>query len=166
MAGYEGRYEVSDLGRVRRTFSSAQYEAFGGLAPPPDRFGYVRANLKGSDGRLRRVSFHVAVLEAFVGPRPAGCDASHLNGDRTDNRLQNLRWETSSENHRRKLEHGTLVHGEAHKCAKLKSEQVADIKKRVADGEKKVSLARQYGVSNTLICNIVKGKAWPHHAAA
>ena len=165
MVGYEA-YEVSDHGRVRRTFGSAQYKAFGVLSPPPDRYGYVRANLKGPDGRLHRVSFHTAVLEAFVGPRPTGHDASHLNGRRTDNRLENLCWETAAENNRRKLEHGTLVHGEAHKCAKLKSEQVADIKKRVADGEKKISLARHYGVSNTLICNIVKGKAWPHHAAA
>lgn len=164
MVGFEYGYEVSDLGRVRRTFSSAQYRAFGVLEPKPDRYGYLRAGLKDAAGKLHRVSFHVAVLEAFVGPRPHKHDASHQNGVRTDNRLLNLCWETSSDNHCRKLEHGTLIHGEAHKCAKLRAEQVRLIRERVALGERKASLARQFGVSGTLIGRIAKGEAWKHAA--
>lgn len=45
---------------------------------------------------------HKLVLEAFVGERPSGMQACHGNGDKTDNRLVNLRWDTVKANHRDK----------------------------------------------------------------
>lgn len=151
-------YEVSSAGELRRSGDTSA------LPVRIDGHGYHRRGAFGPDGKYRFLSVHVAVLEAFVGPRPPKHDASHVNGVQIDNRLENLRWETASANHRRKLEHGTLVHGEAHKCSKLKVHQVSDIRRRAASGEPKINMARQYGVSNTLICNIVAGKAWPHLA--
>ena len=50
---------------------------------------------------------HRLVLEAFVGPRPEGMVARHLNGDPGDNRLENLAWGTQSENNYDKVRHGT-----------------------------------------------------------
>ena len=164
MKGFEGRYEISSLGRIRRLFTSAQHKAFGIFTPRADQYGYSRTTLRDDSGRVRRISVHVAVLESFVGDRPKGHDASHINGIRTDNRLENLRWETASDNHQRKLEHGTLVHGEAHKCSKLKENEVIQIRRRAMSGERKRKLAREFGVSGTLVCRIVAGKAWPHAA--
>jgi hypothetical protein len=165
LPGFCGFYQISDIGRIRR----AKRSPTGGTRIGKirntriDSYGYYSTAIRSPiTGRHRLIRSHVAVLEAFVGPRPPGRDASHLNGVRTDNRLENLCWETSSENHRRKLEHGTLIHGEKHKCSKLKVEQVLDIKTRVGCGERQASLAREYQVSKGLVGRIVKGHAWPH----
>jgi hypothetical protein len=55
---------------------------------------------------------HTVMLETFVGKRPEGAQASHKNGNRADNRVDNLAWETPSENNRRKEAHGTAMFGE------------------------------------------------------
>lgn len=163
--GFNGIYQISDNGRIKRAIACATGGTYAGrlMNPKIDRFGYYRTCIRSPiTGRAKCVRPHVAVLEAFIGPRPKDYDASHLNGIKTDNRLENLCWETSSENHRRKFSHGTLVHGEKHKCSKLKTEQVIEIRHRVANGERKARVAREYGVSNTLIGYIVSGRAWPH----
>ncbi len=76
-----GRYEVSDDGRVR-----TKHE----LCTRLDSDGYVMV------GRGEKV--HRLVLRAFVGPAPPGYEADHINRDRADNRLVNLRWVTRSQN--------------------------------------------------------------------
>ena len=58
----------------------------------------MRINVREAAGKLKTYLAHVWVLEAFVGPRPAGAVARHLNDDPTDNRLTNLMWGTPSEN--------------------------------------------------------------------
>lgn len=110
--GLEGLYEVSDLGRVRSLDRQIWIDPIPGV-----RAGHWRS-LKGqivepgwtgpknkqylhlSMGRTapnRRVS-HV-VLEAFIGPRPDGMWARHLNDQTDDNRLVNLAWGTPAENY-------------------------------------------------------------------
>jgi len=66
----------------------------------------------------RSVFAHVVVLEAFDGSRPEGYQASHLNGDRCDNRIANLAWETPVQNNRRKALHGTQPAGDKHPCSR------------------------------------------------
>jgi hypothetical protein len=158
-----GQYEVSDDGLVRRAVAakSGGYAAKRPLKLTVDRYGYLRTTIT-IDGRSRLLRVHTAVLDAFRGPRPDGCDASHLNGNRTDNRRANLVWESASDNQRRKLEHGTLVHGERHKCAKLSEVDVRQMRLRLRAGERKSDLASEYQVSRTLVGWIAKGKAWPH----
>jgi hypothetical protein len=60
-----------------------------------------------AEGRQRTIGVHRAVLLAFIGPPPEGCEARHLNGDAFDNRIENLAWGTKSENARDRLRHGT-----------------------------------------------------------
>jgi hypothetical protein len=103
VGGYEGLYEVSDLGRVlsveRTTRQLARYGPIERrvaerlLKPGRDRrTGHLRVRLYDGDGLATTVGVHQLVLAAFVGPRPPGYMAAWRNGDRTDCRLANLRW--------------------------------------------------------------------------
>ncbi|WP_164681194.1 NUMOD4 motif-containing HNH endonuclease [Mycobacterium intracellulare] len=120
VVGWEGLYEVSDLGRVRsldreqpnNRWPGSTYVKPGRVlrshkGPP---FGYHAVSLTRMEaGRqirnLKRV--HVLVLESFVGPRPAGSASCHCNGDLDNNRLTNLRWDTHSANNLDKRRHRT-----------------------------------------------------------
>lgn len=104
--GWEGRYEVSDLGRVKTLARNGRPERILSEYRNP-RHKYAQIGL--FVGRARtHAKVHILVLEAFRGPRPSPShQACHNNGDRNDNRLTNLRWDTASENLRDKVRHGT-----------------------------------------------------------
>lgn len=110
VAGFEGAYEVSDLGRVR-SVSRVVMRANGApqtvrgrvLKTPQGTDGYPCIRL-GAQGVTRKV--HVMVAEAFLGPRPEGLQVCHRDGDRLNPRLQNLRYDTPSANMRDMVRHG------------------------------------------------------------
>ena len=100
VVGYEGAYEVSNLGGVRSLarLSTAGRRVHGKeLYPSAAASGHLYVTLR-KDGNKRKVGTHVLVLEAFVGPRPDGMDACHWNDNPADNAVHNLRWGTRSEN--------------------------------------------------------------------
>ena len=103
--GFEGRYEVSDRGRV---WSHYRYGGTDGrlLKLVPDNNGYpvVTLHLNGvqSLGKVHRM-----VMAAFVGPCPDGREVRHLDGDPTNADLRNLAYGTHSENVRDSVRHGT-----------------------------------------------------------
>ena len=107
--GFSRRYEVSSDGLVRAV---AYTDARGANRRPytrktsPNSAGYLALWLSDGTKQVNRLVHHL-VLEAFVGPRPEGALARHLNGNRTDNRAENLRWGTASENALDRVEHGT-----------------------------------------------------------
>lgn len=82
------------------------------LTGQPGKFGHLHVQLW-KDNRPRTVRIHRLVLEAFVGPCPAGLEGCHGDGDASNNRLENLRWDTPSENNYDSVRHGT--HGMASK---------------------------------------------------
>ena len=108
VVGYEGSYEVSDKGRVRsldRLDSRGHRLSGQMLRTPLNGNGYPSFG-PCANGTQRPMTVHAAMLTAFVGPAPLGHEGCHGNGDRTDNRLENLRWGTRSENVLDKVKHG------------------------------------------------------------
>lgn len=109
--GYESRYEVSDVGRVR---SIAHDDGVG-----HSRRGKVLSPSVNSTGRqvvalynrgVRRMfKVHRLVLEAFVGAPPVGMIACHNDGNPLNNRIANLRWDTYSANNADTVNHGHHV---------------------------------------------------------
>lgn len=100
VVGYEGIYEVSDRGRVKTSATGLIRKL------SVKKSGHIKVSLW-RDGRERTVHVHTLVLEAFAGPRPGGLYACHNNGDPSDNRAENLRWDTPSSNSYDKRRHGT-----------------------------------------------------------
>lgn len=115
VVGYEGLYEVSDLGRVRSLDRVVDRPKTAG---GPQRLrGRILRTTQRADGRLyvtlskggkvRPSRVSVLVLTAFVGPRPMDLVGCHNDGNPANNSLSNLRWDTQSENMRDKGRHGT-----------------------------------------------------------
>lgn len=105
------------------------------------------------------------VLKAFVGPRPPGMEACHNDGDLANNRPSNLRWDTHAANLADRKRHGTEPFGERHPMRKLGVAQVAEIRRRLAEGDGPSSLAREFGVSRNAIARIRRNEIWRQVAA-
>lgn len=100
VVGYEGAYEVSNVGRVRsvaRRDSRGHHQEGQLLSLQRHPRGYVQVHLYAA-GVGQTMKVHRMVLEAFVGPCPEGMESCHNNGVRDDNRIGNLRWGTVQEN--------------------------------------------------------------------
>jgi len=117
VVGFEGRYEVSSMGRMR---SLGRTETFNRLLNNGRRGDVTRTKKTkllvgslGSNGyltvRLKGKTFtiHRLVLTAFVGARPEGQAACHNDGKSTNNTLSNLRWDTYQANNMDRARHGT-----------------------------------------------------------
>lgn len=164
IVGYEGYYEVSDDGQVRSLWKRVGPSAH--LTKQPVRVlnpglsaGYVTVSLH-RDGKRATKRIHVLVLEAFRGPRPDGFDASHLNGDRSDNRIENLIWESRRANLQRQRGHGTAPIGAQAPTAKLDEPAVQQIRRRLLRGESHSSVAKRFGVSRPHISGIASNRYW------
>jgi hypothetical protein len=107
IAGFEGRYEVSDLGRVLGVTRQRIKQ------PTIDPQGYPYVSLSRGKGDSARIRVHVLVTRAFLGPCPEGMEVLHGDGDPTHSALSNLRYGTSSENKFDTVRHGR--HWEASK---------------------------------------------------
>jgi hypothetical protein len=149
VVGLEDRYEVSDLGRVRN--------AKNGRIRKDQKVGTgYRSICFWVEGRRKPFYVHRLVLDAFVGPAP-NLEADHLDGDKTNNKLINLRWLTRQQNCARRHEHGAATRGERSGSAKLKETQIRSI--RSMPGSLDV-LAAKFGVSRSLISLIKLRKVW------
>lgn len=165
-AGFEGMYEVSCAGDVRswRVGGSRNKRATEPrlLVLATSKDGYKRCNLYSGDGGTRNVDVHVLVCASWHGPRPAGAQVRHLNGIRSDNSKENLRWGTSKENAADMLAHGTQStrKGAANHFAKLTDADVLAIRTRKdATG---LALAKEYGITPGYLYQLRKGKSWKH----
>jgi hypothetical protein len=164
VVGYEGVYEVSTFGRVKSL--GRWVRANSGWRKT--EVCYFSPSLSGRSKKYKRVLLrnpdkqrpvHQLVLEAFVGPRPENCEVRHLDGDPSNNRLDNLAWGTKAENQADKLRHGTILRGTANPANKLSEADVLAIR---ASNKKQVDLAQVYGVSQPIISAILLRKIWKH----
>ena len=150
-------YRVGDDGTVWSSRNSADWKM---MAIVPERRGYQRLKLC-QGGKHVTVYVHALVLEAFEGPKPDGMEACHCNGIKSDNRLSNLRWDTRSSNNADRIRHGGGNAGERQGGAKLTDENVRKIRS-MKGAVSQAALASQFGVCQTSISHIQRGKTWTH----
>jgi hypothetical protein len=165
VVGYEGVYEVSSLGRVRSLNRHADHPRgplnIRGMqiSPFKNARGYLRVSLRDSGARSKR-TVHSLVLEAFIGPRPGGMQSRHLNGNKADNRPENLTWGTAKQNIADKRAHGTQPLGSECVSAKLDERDVIEIRRRNAGGEAAASIVMDFPVALSTVCRVINRDTW------
>ena len=114
--GYEGYYEISSRGRVKSlerfccnpaVLGSGNYRKVHERIRTPNvmKGYYCTALIK--DGNKKVFRIHRMVAEHFIGKCPSDVhQVNHINGDKSDNRVENLEWVTPAENTAHAFEHG------------------------------------------------------------
>lgn len=153
-------YEVSDDGRVRRKTSGVNTRAGRELKQTwSGRRGYLVVHPSGASSQ----QVHALVLEAFVGPRPEGLQARHLDGNKANNAITNLRWGSALENGADRDRHGRTAKGERGGRAVLTEADVLEIRARYR--RRRVTwkmLSEEFGVTTHCIAAILARKTWKH----
>lgn len=168
--GWEGRYEVSNQGRVRSLprqvhdrLRGRQWHISGGIMKPGTRGKGYKCVALTDKNRSTTQSIHKLVCLAFHGAPNGKTEVAHADGDPANNRASNLRWATSKENHADKARHGRVAKGERSGRALLTERDVLEIRRRYKDGGiSNCQQAREYGVHNATVFAIVKRKSWKH----
>ena len=166
---YKGIYQVSNMGKVK-SLPRIRRNRHGLCNPVPEKIlkqnvlksGHHMVRLyKDGDGSKKDFGVHRLVLLAFVGPCPDGMECCHYDGNPSNNRQNNLRWDTKWSNMEDSKRHGTFALGKS----KLTEEQVLEIRKLYREGESKTimtDLAKKFGLALGTIHPLIKGKTWSH----
>jgi len=158
-------YEVSNFGQVR------SWNACGtGLADKPrimrckttSQSRHLHVGIR-KNNKTHYFSVHKLVLEAFVAMRPEGMECCHNDGNPRNNRVENLRWDTTESNQRDRRRHGTDNGGERNGHAKLTEDEVKEIIQLGKTGKYLYrTLAAKFNVSRMTVSRVIQGKTWKH----
>ena len=166
--------EVSNLGRVRsvdrvsqvygRLKNGKMQGAFTQkrpgrlLSPCITKSGYLECAFM-VDGVRKKLAVHRLVGFAFVDGYFEGASIDHINGNKTDNRKENLEWVTLSENTRRQWASGLVdLRGELAAGSKITNTQAHAVKMLADHGFMVSEIAEWFGISTSLIYKIKHGK--------
>lgn len=114
------------------------------------RDGYIGVQLW-KEGKIKNKTLHVLLLETFVSTRPKGMQVCHNDGNKLNNRLDNLRWGTPKENAADRLKHNGKP------CTKkLTKKEKAALKIALLNGESRASITQRFGVHRTTVNDYAK----------
>lgn len=161
VGGYEGIYEVSDHGGLRRVGRAKGARVGHRLRTAPDRNGYPHVNLC-CENHNRRFAVHRLVAAAFLGPIPDGFEVNHIDGNPGNPHVDNLEIVTRRANVAHAWRTGlTNNHGERCSFAKLTAATVEAIRReRPRTAEDYRRLAALHHVSPNTVWRIATGRTW------
>lgn len=160
VVSWEGIYEVSTLGRIRRLLDSPKTYV-GKILKPATDAGYQKVCLK-QKPRVQSIRVHRVVTLAFLGSPPsASHEVNHKDGDKSNNALDNLEYVTPLENVRHAERHGLSRHpsGEDRPNTRISDKDVLRIHALVRSGGDANEIAAAFGVSRSHVYGI------KHHRA-
>lgn len=109
---------------------------------------------------MKTVFVHTLVLLAFSGPRPPGKECCHNDGNKDNNRADNLRYGTQADNARDRIKHGHQQCGENHDSAKMTTEQIREIRWCRALRIPPSVIAARFNISRTHVTRIAQSQNW------
>lgn len=149
----DGRFEVSDHGNVREALSKR-------VRSTRERGGYLRVCIE-----KKVYSVHRLVAVAFLPACPTKPYVNHIDGNKANNRVENLQWVTHSENisHAYSTGLSTPKRGSSNGASKLTEDQVRTIRQKYASGGvRQVDLAAEFGCNQHNISLIIRREKWAH----
>lgn len=120
-----------------------------------NRKGYMYVHVS-TNGISQQKAVHRLVAQTFIpNPKNKPC-VNHKNTIKTDNRVENLEWVTSSENMQHALKNNLIKKrfGKDNPATKLSNEQKLYVKRLLIYGATQKKVAELFNVSSALICNI------------
>lgn len=174
--GWGGLYEASSLGRIRSLPRTITRKDGKPLRIPgqimltrPNNRGYPRATLS-HEGRRQWYTVHTLIAAAFL-PKPdgpIGCavneyHVNHKDGDKTNNRIENLEYVTALENMRHARRTGLLnVVGIKNGRSKIGPVDVREIRALYDQGTIQAEIALRFGIDQTQVSRIIRRESWSH----
>jgi len=172
--GYEGFYDVSNEGHVRRVGRNVTCPRNGHT-----HMRYIRARdlsicqIRGypvvrlsKHGSVKTFYVHRLVASAFIGPRPNGLAINHIDGNKRNNRPSNLEYTTSAVNNQHAYDvcgkGAKIRRGERHYWSKLDANQVRKIRAMRAEGRTLHAIADAFGICIQHVSTIAHRRTWAH----
>ena len=156
--GFEGIYQVSNLGKVKSLkFGKEKY-----LSITKSSIGYLNTKLQ-LNKKNKSFLVHRLVAETFIKNEFNKPCVNHINGIKTDNRIENLEWCTHKENTEHSLKNDLRKTGCNHKQSKLSLKDIEYIRKNYKYRDEEFSgkkLSEKFNVSHTCISQIIKNKTY------
>jgi len=167
--GYEGYYEVSNLGRVkslrrwRRSGKGGYFQKEKILKTSIyEKAKYFSVELY-KDSKRKRMTVHRIVAQAFITNPDNKQTVNHIDGNRHNNCIENLEWCTQKENIHHALAIGTGTIGERNGLSKLTNEQVKCLRNVYKPFDSQygcTALAKKYNMSVKCMHQMLKGETY------
>ena len=158
-------YEASSDGRIRRSTSSPRTNSTypGRILSPDGSTGYLRVTVH-QNGKMSRQMVHRLIARTFMNPARPRMQINHKDGNKSNNRVDNLEWCTPQENVIHAWSGGlcTPNSGERHGCAMLTNRDIDVIRLAASRGVPQRHIASVFNVNDSTISMIVIGKSWGH----
>ena len=157
IGGYNGKYQVSNLGNVKTFHYGGRLLKFG-----DDTRGYITIALS-KNNKSKTFKLHRIVAQAFK-PNPLKLrEVNHIDCNKNNNKASNLEWVSPKQNmeHASRLGRIKASYGEDNHLSKLTKEKVKTIREN-KNKEFHSQLAKRYGVSRPAITAIINRKTWKH----
>lgn len=159
----ESYCQISNLGRVKyldRVDKNGRNLKGFISSPPKNLLKYVEVSGPRTDVR-KRYLLHRLVALAFL-PNPLNLSTvNHINGIKSDNRVENLEWASYSENNQHAFDLGLRKYNHE-TTAKLSSKDVISMRLEIIAGARTVDMAHKYGIDRRSVVDIKYGRTWKH----
>lgn len=151
--GYEGYYQISNFGNIKSLKRKVNTRGNGFrqlnekvIRPLMTSSGYLNV-IASREQKRQTFIIHHLVAQYFLGNKPEKCVIDHIDGNKLNNHVSNLKYVSPAENSRKRYD------------AKLTLEKAIEIR-RLCKTQSQNEIAKIYGITQTMVSRIYRNKAW------